>query len=86
MDLEHRLIGVQSWWLASELLRRTPGLGIIETHPGGGTPTASQSFAGIQSHKRSPVSIGRARSTSETTPFPISPGRRIVRRQIATTA
>lgn len=36
MNLERRLIYVQSWWLASELIRRTPGLGIIETHPGGG--------------------------------------------------
>lgn len=36
MNLERRLIFVQSWWLTSEIIRRTSGLGIIETHPGGG--------------------------------------------------
>lgn len=36
MNLESRIINVQSWWIASELLRRNPGLGVIETHPGGG--------------------------------------------------
>lgn len=37
MNLDERLINVQSWWIASELLRRHPDLGLIETHPGGGT-------------------------------------------------
>lgn len=36
MNLESRLINVQSWWMASELLRRNPDLGVIETHPAGG--------------------------------------------------
>lgn len=36
MNLEWRMINVQSWWLASELVRRHPQLGLIETHPGGG--------------------------------------------------
>lgn len=37
MSLEPRLIHLQSWWVASELTRRQPDLGLIETHPGGGT-------------------------------------------------
>lgn len=37
MRLDQRLVVLQSWWVASELARRHPSLGIIETHPGGGT-------------------------------------------------
>lgn len=36
MRLKERLIILQSWWVASELVRRNPGLGIIESHPAGG--------------------------------------------------
>lgn len=35
-SLEERLIYLQSWWVASELLRRHPNLQVLETHPGGG--------------------------------------------------
>jgi hypothetical protein len=31
-----RFVLAQSWWLASALVRRHPGLRLIETHPGGG--------------------------------------------------
>src|SRR4051794_35374654 len=31
-----RFILMQSWWLASRLVRRHPELKLIETHPGGG--------------------------------------------------
>lgn len=34
--LGHRLVGAQSWFVASELLRRHPSMTLIETHPGGG--------------------------------------------------
>lgn len=36
MNLQQRMINLQSWWVASELLRRHPELELIETHPGGG--------------------------------------------------
>lgn len=36
MNLEWRMINVQSWWVASKLVRRHPQLGLIETHPGDG--------------------------------------------------
>ena len=36
MNLSERLINLQSWWVASELLRRHPELELVETHPGGG--------------------------------------------------
>jgi hypothetical protein len=31
-----RFVIAQSWWIASELVRRHPQLRLIETHPGGG--------------------------------------------------
>lgn len=31
-----RFVVAQSWWIASELVRRNPALQLIETHPGGG--------------------------------------------------
>src|SRR5262249_49627678 len=34
--LGERLIAAQSWYVASELVRRHPNLRITETHPGGG--------------------------------------------------
>lgn len=36
MNLSERSINLQSWWVASELLRRHPELELVETHPGGG--------------------------------------------------
>lgn len=36
MNLSERLINLQSWWVASELLRRHPELQLVETHPSGG--------------------------------------------------
>lgn len=36
MNLQQRMINLQSWWVASELIRRHPQLELIETHPGGG--------------------------------------------------
>lgn len=36
MNLQQRMINLQSWWVASELIRRHPELELIETHPGGG--------------------------------------------------
>lgn len=37
VDLNERLVFLQSWWLTSELIRRHPHLSLIETHPAGGT-------------------------------------------------
>jgi hypothetical protein len=34
--LAQRFVVSQSWWIASELVRRHPRLRLIETHPGGG--------------------------------------------------
>jgi hypothetical protein len=34
--LAQRFVIAQSWWVASELIRRHPELHLIETHPGGG--------------------------------------------------
>ena len=36
MNLQQRMVNLQSWWVASELIRRHPELELIETHPGGG--------------------------------------------------
>lgn len=35
MNLQQRMINLQSWWVASEFMRRHPELELIETHPGG---------------------------------------------------
>ncbi|WP_433303945.1 hypothetical protein ACQP2F_13470 [Actinoplanes sp. CA-030573] len=32
-----RFVLSQSWWLAGEIVRRHPGITLVETHPGGGT-------------------------------------------------
>lgn len=32
----NRIVNAQSWWLASELVRRNPSLAVYETHPGDG--------------------------------------------------
>jgi len=34
MNLQQRMIYLQSWWVASEFMRRHPELELIETHPG----------------------------------------------------
>ncbi|MGJ7561870.1 TY-Chap2 family putative peptide chaperone [Brevibacterium casei] len=36
MNLANRLVYLQSWWVASEFLRRHPEFDLVETHPGGG--------------------------------------------------
>ncbi|MBE8146482.1 hypothetical protein IOD13_09295 [Brevibacterium casei] len=36
MNVDDRLIYLQSWWVASEFLRRHPEFDLFETHPGGG--------------------------------------------------
>lgn len=36
MNFSDRLIYLQSWWVASELIRRHPEIDLRETHPGGG--------------------------------------------------
>lgn len=36
MNLQQRMIYLQSWWVASEFFRRHPDHDLIETHPGGG--------------------------------------------------
>ncbi|KAB1950061.1 TY-Chap2 family putative peptide chaperone [Brevibacterium linens] len=36
MNVRERMVFLQSWWVASELIRRHPELELIETHPGGG--------------------------------------------------
>ena len=35
-SLDQRLVYLQSWWIASELVRGHPSLKVVETHPGGG--------------------------------------------------
>lgn len=35
-ELARRFVLAQSWWIASELVRRHPRLVVLETHPGGG--------------------------------------------------
>jgi hypothetical protein len=35
-EVARRFVIAQSWWIASELVRRHPELRLIETHPGGG--------------------------------------------------
>lgn len=36
MNLRERMINLQSWWIASEFLRRHPEFNLFETHPGQG--------------------------------------------------
>ena len=36
MNVRERMVFLQSWWVASELLRRHPDLELIEMHPGDG--------------------------------------------------
>lgn len=36
MTLIKRIVKVQSWWSAWQIVRRHPEAGLIETHPGGG--------------------------------------------------
>ena len=58
MNVQERLVYLQSWWVASELLRRHPELELIETHPGGGQYDCL-SVLSIQSSEKLHIDLNR---------------------------
>lgn len=54
-----RFVIAQSWWIASELVRRHPKLGLAETHPGGGMYDCLSLFATDGKHRRTLIDLNR---------------------------
>ena len=58
-----RFIIAQSWWIASELVRRHPKLGLAETHPCSGMYDCLSLFATDGKHRTTLIDLNRVGST-----------------------
>lgn len=57
-----RFVIAQSWWIASEIVRRHPELRIVETHPGGGQYDCLTLAAGTHANPSSLIDLNRVGS------------------------